>query len=112
MPWRSLARAKDGDGKSSDQEFEDSQFHDIRYSGYMENESAIPALGALAQSTRLDTFRLLVRHEPDGLAAGAIDRALDVPQKTMSAHPALLARAGLGTSKRTSTAIVSRADIQ
>ncbi|RZL75630.1 MAG: transcriptional regulator, partial [Sphingomonas sp.] len=30
----------------------------------MENESAIAALGALAQATRLDVFRLLVRHEP------------------------------------------------
>ncbi len=43
---------------------------DIRYSGYMDNESAIVALGALAQVTRLDLFRLLVRHEPDGMAAG------------------------------------------
>lgn len=77
----------------------------------MENESAIPALGALAQSTRLDTFRLLVRHEPDGLAAGDIARALDVPQNTMSAHLATLARAGLVTSQRQSRSIVYRADL-
>lgn len=77
----------------------------------MENESAIPALGALAQSTRLDTFRLLVRHEPDGLAAGDIARALDVPQNTMSAHLATLARAGLVTSQRHSRSIVYRADL-
>lgn len=77
----------------------------------MENESAIPALGALAQSTRLDTFRLLVRHEPDGLAAGDIARALDVPQNTMSAHLAILARAGLVTSQRQSRSIVYRADL-
>jgi hypothetical protein len=36
----------------------------------MENEEAITALAALAQSTRLDTFRLLVKHEPDGIPAG------------------------------------------
>ncbi|RYF06886.1 MAG: transcriptional regulator, partial [Oxalobacteraceae bacterium] len=36
----------------------------------MDNEPAIAALGALAQGTRLDTFRLLVKHEPDGLPAG------------------------------------------
>ncbi|RYE92387.1 MAG: transcriptional regulator, partial [Oxalobacteraceae bacterium] len=30
----------------------------------MENDSAIAALSALAQGTRLDVFRLLVRHEP------------------------------------------------
>ncbi len=40
----------------------------------MESESAIVALGALAQGTRLDVFRLLVRHEPAGLAAGEIAR--------------------------------------
>ncbi|SCW85662.1 transcriptional regulator, ArsR family [Sphingobium faniae] len=77
----------------------------------MENESAILALGALAQTTRLDTFRLLVRHEPDGLAAGDIARALDVPQNTMSAHLATLARAGLVTSQRQSRSIVYRADL-
>ena len=40
----------------------------------MDNDSAIIALGALAQGTRLDVFRLLVRHEPDGMAAGEIAR--------------------------------------
>ncbi|PTQ12052.1 transcriptional regulator [Sphingomonas oleivorans] len=77
----------------------------------MENESAIAALGALAQNTRLDSFRLLLRHEPDGLAAGEIARRLDVPQNTMSAHLAILARAGLVRSERHSRSIVYRADL-
>lgn len=77
----------------------------------MEIESAIAALGALAQSTRLDTFRLLVRHEPDGLAAGDIADRLGVPQNTMSAHLAILARAGLVTSERRSRSIVYRVDL-
>lgn len=72
---------------------------------------AIAALGALAQTTRLDTFRLLVRHEPEGLAAGEIARQLDVPQNTMSAHLAILARAGLVQSVRHSRSIVYRADL-
>lgn len=72
---------------------------------------AIAALGALAQTTRLDTFRLLVRHEPEGLAAGEIARQLDVPQNTMSAHLAILARAGLVQSERHSRSIVYRADL-
>mgnify|MGYP000221034090 CR=1 FL=1 len=42
----------------------------------MDNDSAITALGALAQGTRLDAFRLLVRHEPEGLAAGEVAKAL------------------------------------
>ncbi|MHB9880985.1 ArsR/SmtB family transcription factor [Pacificimonas sp. ICDLI1SI03] len=77
----------------------------------METESAISALAALAQATRLDTFRLLVRHEPDGLAAGEIARQLDVPQNTMSSHLGILARAGLVLSERHSRSIVYRADI-
>jgi DNA-binding transcriptional ArsR family regulator len=77
----------------------------------MENESAISALGALAQSTRLDVFRLLVRYEPDGLAAGEVARQLDVPQNTMSAHLAILARAGLVRSERHSRSIIYRADL-
>lgn len=77
----------------------------------MENESVILALGALAQGTRLDTFRLLVRHEPGGLAAGEVARQLDVPQNTMSAHLATLARAGLLRSERHSRSIIYRADL-
>ena len=77
----------------------------------MDNDSAIPALGALAQGTRLDAFRLLVRHEPQGLAAGEIAKALDVPQNTMSVHLATLARAGLIRSERRSRIINYRADL-
>jgi ArsR family transcriptional regulator len=83
----------------------------IRYAGYMEDRLAITALGALAQGTRLDVFRLLVRHEPDGLAAGEIARQLDVPQNTMSAHLGILARAGLVRSQRHSRSIIYRADL-
>lgn len=77
----------------------------------MESESAIAALGALAQGTRLDVFRLLVRHEPHGLAAGEIARRLDVPQNTMSAHLGVLARAGLVRAERRSRSINYRADL-
>ena len=77
----------------------------------MDNDSAISALNALAQSTRLNTFRLLVRHEPNGLAAGDIARQLDVPQNTMSAHLGILARAGIVRSERRSRSIIYRADL-
>jgi ArsR family transcriptional regulator, arsenate/arsenite/antimonite-responsive transcriptional repressor len=80
-------------------------------SGYMEQEQAILALAALAQSTRLGVFRLLVKHEPEGLAAGEIAKALAVPQNTMSAHLAVLARAGLVISERKSRSIIYRADL-
>ena len=88
-----------------------SLIHYIVYAGYMENSTAIAALSALAQGTRLDVFRLLVQHEPDGVAAGDIARQLDVPQNTMSAHLGILARAGLVRSERHSRSIVYRADL-
>jgi DNA-binding transcriptional ArsR family regulator len=77
----------------------------------MENKDAIAALSALAQSTRLDTFRLLVKHEPAGIPAGELAKMLDVPQNTLSAHLATLARAGLVKSERQSRSIIYRADI-
>ncbi|WP_447910488.1 ArsR/SmtB family transcription factor [Brevundimonas bullata] len=77
----------------------------------MEPEHAMLALAALAQPTRLDAFRLLVRHEPNGMAAGDIADALAVPANTMSAHLGVLLRAGLITSKRMSRSIIYRADL-
>ncbi|MGL5167808.1 MAG: ArsR/SmtB family transcription factor [Afipia sp.] len=77
----------------------------------MESENAILALAALAQSTRLDTFKLLVKHEPDGLAAGDIAKSLAIPQNTMSSHLAILTRAGLVAAKRSGRSIVYRADL-
>ncbi len=77
----------------------------------MENEQIILALAALAQSTRLDVFRILVSAEPEGLAAGAIARRLDVPHNTMSSHLGILSRAGLIRSERFSRSIVYRADL-
>jgi ArsR family transcriptional regulator len=78
----------------------------------MELEQAILALAALAQSTRLGVFRLLVRYEPAGLAAGDIAKSLAVPQNTMSAHLAILARAGLVMSERKSRSIIYRANLK
>ena len=77
----------------------------------MDDIEVIAALAALAQSTRLDVFRLLVKHEPDGLAAGDIARALAVPQNTMSSHLSILSRAGLVSAQRFSRSIVYRANL-
>lgn len=77
----------------------------------MDIEKATLALAALSQSTRLETFRLLVRHEPAGLPAGEIARQLDTPQNTMSTHLAVLTRAGLAISERHSRSIIYRADL-
>lgn len=77
----------------------------------MESSQAIAALAALAQSTRLDTFRLLVAREPEGVPAGELARLIMVPQNTMSAHLAILARAGLVVGERRSRSIIYRADL-
>lgn len=75
----------------------------------MESSNALDVFAALSQATRLDTFRLLMEHEPEGLPAGEIARRLEVPQNTMSSHLAILARAGLIESERHSRSIIYRA---
>ncbi|MCJ8507500.1 metalloregulator ArsR/SmtB family transcription factor [Rhizobium lemnae] len=77
----------------------------------MDEKNVIDALGALAQSTRLQTFRLLVSKEPEGMAAGEIAKALDVPQNTMSAHLSTLSQAGLVLAERQGRSIIYRADL-
>lgn len=75
----------------------------------MESEQAISVFAALAQPTRLDVFRLLMEHEPDGLPAGEVARQMDVPHNTMSTHLAILTRAGLIEAERQSRSIIYRA---
>jgi ArsR family transcriptional regulator, arsenate/arsenite/antimonite-responsive transcriptional repressor len=77
----------------------------------MDIDFSLACLAALSQRTRLDAFRLLVRHQPEGLPAGDIARRMDVPQNTMSTHLAVLARAGLVVSERQSRSIIYRADL-
>lgn len=78
----------------------------------MENTSAVAALGALAQETRLAVFRLLVGAGRDGLAAGEIAARLDVPAATLSFHLAQLSHAGLVTSVRRGRSILYAADFE
>jgi ArsR family transcriptional regulator, arsenate/arsenite/antimonite-responsive transcriptional repressor len=66
----------------------------------MEIKTAVTALGALAQETRLAIFRLLIEAGPDGVAAGSIGETLEVPGATLSFHLKELARAGLVSSRQ------------
>ena len=54
---------------------------------------------------------MLVRNEPDGLAAGEIAKQLNVPHNTMSTHLSILSRTGLVSSKRDGRSIVYRVDL-
>lgn len=77
----------------------------------MDIESSVAALSALAQPTRLEVFRLLVRNEPHGLAAGEIAKLAGVPHNTMSTHLTILSRTGLVSAKRDGRSIVYRVDL-
>ena len=77
----------------------------------MDINNAITSFAALAQPTRMEAFRLLVRKEPAGLPAGEIARQLSVPHNTMSAHLSILARAGWVVSQRKSRTIIYRANL-
>src|SRR5580700_10058217 len=77
----------------------------------METDATLSAFGALSHVTRLEAFRLLVTHEPDGLAAGDLARLLAVPQNTLSSHLSIMARANLVSSQRRSRSIVYRANL-
>lgn len=74
-------------------------------------DDAIKVFDALAQPTRLETYRLLLRYMPYGLPAGDIARLLAVPHNTMSTHLALLERAGLLTARREGRSVIYAANV-
>jgi len=66
----------------------------------METKEILAALAALAQESRLNTFRLLVQTGPLGLAASKIAEHLDVAPSSLSFHLKELSHAGLVTSRQ------------
>jgi DNA-binding transcriptional ArsR family regulator len=77
----------------------------------MKTTAATTALAALAQPTRLEVFRLMMRCAPDGCTAGDIAAKLEVPPATLSFHLKHLEQAGLVRSRRASRHIVYSADL-
>ena len=78
----------------------------------METKSAIAALAALAQETRLAIFRLLVEAGPEGMPAGAIAEALGSAPATMSFHLKELVNAQLIASRQEGRFIYYRANFE
>lgn len=76
----------------------------------MKRSEAIAALGALAQETRLDIFRMLVGAGLDGLPAGEIGDRLGLASPTMSFHLNQLRFAGLVKSRRSGRSIIYTAN--
>jgi DNA-binding transcriptional ArsR family regulator len=66
----------------------------------MESTQVVKALAALAQSTRLGVYRLLVAAGPEGMAAGSIAEKLNASAATMSFHFKTLSHAGLIESRQ------------
>ena len=66
----------------------------------MEAKSAVTALAALAQETRLSIYRLLVEAGSAGISVGRIGETLKVPGATLSFHLKELARSGLVSSRQ------------
>ena len=76
----------------------------------MSSPAAVEALGALAQEHRLALFRLLVQAGEDGMPAGAIAEALEIPNSSLSFHLAHLSRAGLIGQRREGRSLIYSAD--
>ena len=72
----------------------------------MKKSEALAALGALAQETRLDIYRLLVQAGEDGLAAGKIGEELGLPSATLAFHLKELKYAGLVTFTREGRSLI------
>ena len=81
-------------------------------SGYMDTLTAVTALSALAQDSRLRVFRLLIRAGTEGMAAGDIARTLDVPHNTLSSQLAILSRAQLVQARKEGRSVIYTVDLQ
>lgn len=76
----------------------------------MEKHAAITSLGALAQETRLDVYRLLVTQGPAGLPAGVIADRLGVVPSSLTFHLKELQHAGLITQRRLGRLLIYAAE--
>lgn len=77
----------------------------------MDKKQAIHTLSALAQDSRLDAFRQLIREQPDGLPAGELAQRLGIPHNTMSAHLKILTQAGLIDHRRQGRLVIYQVDM-
>jgi len=69
-------------------------------------EQAVAALAALAQDSRLDMYRLLVRAGPDGVSAGQVATELGLAPNTLTFHFDRLRHAGLITVRRAGRSMI------
>ena len=77
----------------------------------MDEDLAVKALAALAQSSRLRVFRAIVGAGPEGMQPGQLSQALEVPPNTLSFHLKELHHAGLVSVQREGRFMRYRADM-
>jgi len=77
----------------------------------MQTQSALVALSALAQESRLAIFRLLVQTGPRGLAASRIAEQLGIAPSSLSFHLKELAHAELVVARQEGRFIIYAAQI-
>ena len=78
----------------------------------MDKKDALLAFSALSQETRMDIFRLLVKSGSTGMLSGAISKALDARQNTVSTNLAILLTAGLIRNQREGRSVRYYADFE
>jgi ArsR family transcriptional regulator, arsenate/arsenite/antimonite-responsive transcriptional repressor len=78
----------------------------------MENKTAVIALSALAQESRLAIFRTLVQAGPDGMAAGKISETTGIPPSSLSFHLKEMSYAGIVNSRQESRYIYYSANFK
>jgi DNA-binding transcriptional ArsR family regulator len=75
----------------------------------MESNEVVKALSALAQSSRLEVFRMLVVAGEPGLTPGTLAEQVDVAANTLSFHLKELLHADLITQERSGRNLIYRA---
>ena len=76
----------------------------------MKENDVVKALAALAQPSRLKTFRALVVAGQTGLVPGVMAEQMDIPAATLSFHLKELMHAGLVTQERNGRHLIYRAN--
>jgi ArsR family transcriptional regulator len=66
----------------------------------METKHASSLFEVLASDVRLDIFKLLVKHAPEGLFAGEIAQKLDIAPNNLSFHLKALTHSGLAALEK------------
>lgn len=77
----------------------------------MEKKTALAALAALGQETRLEIFRLLIKAGAAGIPSGEVAARIDAVQNTVSTHLKILTHAGLVRAEREGRIIRYYADM-